>query len=106
MLHRPHAPYTHFKGKSVCELSKLIESGTPLTEDELRFVGACVVQATATLHSECHVLFRNYLPENLYLQENGYVSLMDLRLASKNHGNCRTLCGAAAYLSPEVTIRM
>ena len=38
----------------------------------------------------------------LLLQENGYVSVMDFRLATKNHGGCRTLCGAPAYLSPEM----
>jgi len=93
-----------YKGKAVCELSKLIENGKPLTEDELRFVGACVVQATHTLHHECQVLYRNYLPENIHVQDNGYVTLMDLRLATKDDGNCRTLCGAPAYFAPEMVL--
>ena len=72
------------QGKSVCELSKLIDKGTPITEEELRFVGACVVQATATLHRECHVLYRNYLPENLFLQVGGCAVIIIISSSSSN----------------------
>ena len=47
------------------------------------------------------ILYRNLMPESLYLLDNGYVSLMDYRYARRDEGSCRTLCGSPSYFAPE-----
>lgn len=48
------------------------------------------------------LLYRNLLPEHLCVLDNGYVCLMDFRFAKADEGSCRTLCGAPAFLAPEM----
>lgn len=66
------------KQQVACELDTLI-GGISLDEDDLRFIGACVVQALTILHSELKILYRNVEPMNLSVLENGYIALMDFR---------------------------
>ncbi|KAL1526254.1 hypothetical protein AB1Y20_014974 [Prymnesium parvum] len=65
------------------------------------FIGACCVQALSLLQREM-LLYRNLLPEHLCVLDNGYVCLMDFRFAKADEGSCRTLCGAPAFLAPEM----
>ena len=52
-----------FQECSSCDMLELIsEREEPLTENELRFAGACVVQALDVLHNDVQVLHRNLEP--------------------------------------------
>ena len=65
-------------------------------------MAACVAQALDTLHRECQVLYRNFLPEHIQLLDSGYIALMDMRMAKRNDCTCTTLCGSPGYVSPEM----
>jgi len=94
--------YWLFKGQACCDLSTLVELVPELPEHHLRFIAACVVHALDLLHSHLGALYRNLVPENLYIMETGYISLLDFRFAKIDDGNSRTLCGAPGYFAPEV----
>ena len=65
-------------------------------------MGACVAHALDILHNDLKLLYRNLMPENIMVLDNGYVTLMDYRLARPDLGACRTLCGSPSYFSPEM----
>jgi CRP-like cAMP-binding protein len=94
------ALYHLFKGRAVCNLDVLLEGH--LTVASLRFVGACIVSALDVLHNSLHLLYRNIMPDNISLLDNGYVCLMDFRFCARDMGSCRTLCGSPLYFSPEM----
>ena len=54
------------------------------------------------LLQDCRLIYRNLVPEHLYLMESGYVALMDFRFARRDDGACYTLCGSPAYFAPEI----
>ena len=46
--------------------------------------------------------YRNLSPDNLYIDNSGFVQLMDFRFAVKLDGaQARDYCGLATYLAPE-----
>ena len=93
--------YLLFGERAACELSALLDDG-PLPEPSARFVGACIAQALGVLHADAQLLYRNVSIDSLHVLENGYVCLMDLHLAKRNDGGCRTLCGSVGSFSPEM----
>ena len=38
------------------------------------------------LLQDCRLIYRNLVPEHLYLMESGYVALMDFRFARRDDG--------------------
>eukprot|EP00966_Prymnesium_polylepis_P197071 4566682-Prymnesium_polylepis.1 len=97
-----------FKEQVVCELDTLLDptSHAIVAETDLRFICACVVQALGILHEKLNLLYRNLEPFNISVFDNGYVALMDLRIAKNEAGDdgqgCRTTCGRPAYMPPEM----
>jgi len=89
-----------FKGQVACDLGVLVDHGK-VAEQHLRLVGACVVEALDFLQREIRALYRNLVPENLYLMDSGYVALLDFKFAKHDEAFSRTLCGAPAYMAPE-----
>ena len=60
------------------------------------------------LHAD-NIIFRGLVPDNLLIDQKGYVKLVDFGFAKKvpldpdgNAGNTYTLCGTAEYLAPEI----
>lgn len=78
----------------------------PLPAEDARAAVACVVLALEHLRDHRPpIAHRDVKPENLLLDHRGRVVLADFGLARAVPGRsarCRTQCGAAAYISPEM----
>ncbi|UZJ57461.1 hypothetical protein CBS101457_006781 [Exobasidium rhododendri] len=71
--------------------------------DVTRFYVACLVLAIAHLHSK-RIIYRDLKPENLLIDDQGYVKITDFGFSKELDHTDRTwtLCGTPEYLSPEV----
>ncbi|XP_063969127.1 cGMP-dependent protein kinase 1-like isoform X4 [Lytechinus pictus] len=70
-----------------------------------RFCTACVVEAFHYLHSR-GVVYRDLKPENLLLDNKGYVKLVDFGFAKKIGFGRKTwtFCGTPEYVAPEIIL--
>lgn len=70
-----------------------------------RFCVACVLEAFKYLHDR-GIIYRDLKPENLLLDQNGYVKLVDFGFAKKiGHGRKTwTFCGTPEYVAPEIIL--
>lgn len=86
------------------ELFTHLRSKGKLPEQSTRFYAASVVYAFATLHAK-KIAYRDLKPENLVMNEDGYVKLVDFGLAKQLiSGKTWTLCGTPDYLAPEIIL--
>ena len=84
----------------VIDMNALIERSV-FSEATARFYAGSLVLALEHLHTE-GVVYRNLMPENITIDQYGYVQLMDLHFAIKlDDPPARDFCGLAHYLSPE-----
>lgn len=75
----------------------------PFNDAVARFYVACVVEAFGYLHKR-HYCYRDLKPENLMVDNNGYVRLVDLGFAKKVPPGHKTwtFCGTPEYIPPEI----
>ena len=85
------------------ELFTLLGKRAPLKDSASRFYAAQVVAVFAYLHSQS-VVYRDLKPENLLLDDHGYLRLVDFGFAKLITDRTFTLCGTPDYLSPEIIL--
>lgn len=74
------------------------------SESTAKFFLAQIVCALDFLH-ENKIIYRDLKPENLVLDNKGYIKLTDFGLSKENIGEnqfTKTFCGTCEYLSPEM----
>lgn len=95
----------YFLMEALCggELCELLYFEGKFSEEWSMFYSASVLAAFAHMH-ERKVAYRDLKPENLVLDEAGYVKIVDFGLAKIINGQTYTFCGTPDYLAPEVIL--
>jgi cGMP-dependent protein kinase len=85
------------------ELFSLLAKKAPLRDEHARFYSASVVSIFAYMHG-LKVVYRDLKPENLLLDEKGYLKMVDFGFAKVVQDRTWTLCGTPEYLAPEIIL--
>lgn len=83
------------------ELFGVLNDKERLTESHARFYAACIVLAFEYMHSK-NILYRDLKPENLLLDNDGYIKITDFGFAKQTTERTYTFCGTPDYLAPEI----
>uniref|UniRef100_A0A7S3Z210 cGMP-dependent protein kinase n=1 Tax=Lotharella globosa TaxID=91324 RepID=A0A7S3Z210_9EUKA len=84
------------------ELFGLVQNkGGALTEKATRFYSASIVSIFQYMHS-MNIIYRDLKPENLLVDQHGFLKLVDFGFAKEVEGSTYTLCGTPDYLAPEI----
>ena len=88
------------------ELFKHLRQVNTFSEKEVRFYSACLGLALDYLHKK-QILYRDIKPENILIDEDGYLKLIDFGLAKKvkKYEKATSFCGTPEYLAPEIISR-
>ncbi|KAK3097128.1 hypothetical protein FSP39_006620 [Pinctada imbricata] len=87
------------------ELWTILRDRGRFDDNTARFCVGCVVEAFRYLHDR-GIIYRDLKPENLLLDNHGYVKLVDFGFAKKiGHGHKTwTFCGTPEYVAPEIIL--
>lgn len=87
------------------ELFQHLKRVSRFTEEQTKFITACLVLALGQLHNKDYI-YRDLKPENVLLDEKGFAKLSDFGLAKslKVEDVATTFCGTPEYLAPEVIL--
>jgi serine/threonine protein kinase len=82
-----------------------LRSANRFPNDTARFYAAAVVLGFEHLHDQ-NIIFRDLKPENLLLDNLGYVKITDFGFAKRIDPTVKTwtLCGTPEYLAPEIIL--
>ena len=83
------------------ELFTHLRRAQRFTPDVTRFYLATIILALKYLHS-FNIIYRDLKPENLLLDNRGYLRLTDFGFAKIVDDRTWTLCGTPEYLAPEI----
>jgi len=86
------------------DLYELLQSNGHIPEAWARFYSASVLYGFCHMHGK-HIAYRDLKPENLAMDEKGYIRIVDMGLAKKiPGGKTWTLCGTPDYMAPEIIL--
>jgi len=85
------------------ELFTLLAKRAPLFDSPARFYTGSVVSMFSYMH-QLRVVYRDLKPENLLLDDQGYLKLVDFGFAKILQERTWTLCGTPEYLAPEIIL--
>lgn len=83
------------------ELFTILRKMRAFDESTARFFAGCVTEAFDYMHN-LDVIYRDLKPENLVLNEDGYLKITDFGFAKVVPNKTFTLCGTPDYLAPEI----
>ena len=83
------------------ELFSHLRRAGRFTNDTGKFFAGSIVLALQHLHA-LDIVYRDLKPENLLLDEFGYLKITDFGFAKKVEDRTWTLCGTPEYLAPEI----
>lgn len=83
------------------ELFTILRRSYRFKERQAKFYAASVVQGLTHMH-EKSIAYRDLKPENLVLDEKGFLKIIDFGLAKVIKNRSWTLCGTPDYLAPEI----
>jgi len=85
------------------ELFSILRKSGRFQEKMAKFYTATVLKAFEHLHSKS-IVYRDLKPENLLLDDQGYIKVVDFGLAKVVTDKTWTLCGTPDYLAPEIIL--
>jgi len=101
-FHDPRYIYMVFEFIQGGEMSTQIRSSVKkLGSEAAKFYIGSLVLAMEYLHSKS-IAYRDLKPENVLIDDEGYVKLCDFGFAKKIDNVTYTVCGTAEYLAPEI----
>eukprot|EP00736_Rhodelphis_marinus_P011886 Rmarinus@m.7649 len=83
------------------ELFSHLRKAGRFSNEATKFYAASIVLAMQHLHSQ-DIVYRDLKPENLLLDNEGYLKITDFGFAKKVEDRTWTLCGTPEYLAPEI----
>ena len=85
------------------ELFKHLSEKKRLPENQAKFYAAQIALALGHLHNN-KIIYRDVKPENILLDETGYIYLTDFGMAKllNDDQTANSFCGTPEYLAPEV----
>ena len=88
----------YIKGK---ELFDVIRDIGLLNKEQTNFYIASMMVAIQYLH-ESKIIYRDIKPENIIIEENGYLKLIDFGTAKEIEDRTKTIIGTPHYMAPEI----
>eukprot|EP00831_Metopus_contortus_P007818 TRINITY_DN129_c0_g3_i1.p1 TRINITY_DN129_c0_g3~~TRINITY_DN129_c0_g3_i1.p1 ORF type:complete len:327 (+),score=63.49 TRINITY_DN129_c0_g3_i1:45-1025(+) len=85
------------------ELFTYLRAVTSFPVPQAQFFASQIVLIFEYLHSK-NIIYRDLKPENLLIDEEGYLKLTDFGFAKICDGRTYTLCGTPEYLAPEMLL--
>ena len=91
----------YVKGKDLFDVRS--ELGQ-ISEEQARFYAASLIVTLEYLHDR-NIIHRDVKPENVLIDEEGYIKLIDFGAANFVEGRTYTAIGTPHYLAPEIILR-